>query len=414
MFINYFFSLIAANNQNEEVVTMEVGTFTKKDDRQIKVYGGFCKALYGKDIILKHLKSDLKFMVKAEDIQKQNIGQYDFIDGNAILVNDLYDFHGRVEITCSIACGSLYKLKERIRGNGEVNLLDHLDLLLPKFQSVGLFTYQNGIQNTPKDFKKMGKFIIDNLKDERTLCIGFYNVTEGIAYGFLDDLIRLSDECHLNPISVLAIRQMLLGMANILSSIKSSKVLWTHIAHSEGGLIVNEVLTGKAYHPSHQNYRFDNFIKEHLITLTYGAVAPIPDVVKFAINTYSKEDIVTHRYAINYLNKLPKPAEFEDEALIFDAVDLKLKNNIYKNSSLEEIVAQLKKQRIKDETIYITEYPHPSTKDGYTLTVVKNEVPLNQIPFGKRDHDFAGQTYQKALKEDINYIRKEYKIHACR
>ncbi len=148
--------------------------------------------------------------------------------------------------------------------------------------------------------------------------------------------------------------------------------------------------------------------------MTYGAVAPIPDIVHLAINNYSRHDIVVDQYAHRYLDKLPIPLELEDEALKFVAADLKLKNHLYKNTSLDHIVADIKKSRIKDESIYIPEYPHDSTKNGYTLKVINSEVPLHEIPFGKKDHNFAGATYQKALKKNIEFIRTEYKIHDCR
>ncbi|MBA2368326.1 MAG: hypothetical protein H0V82_04795 [Candidatus Protochlamydia sp.] len=182
----------------------------------------------GLDIIRKHLKSELKIMVKVKDINKQLRGQYDFIKGVGVLTNDLHDYNGKIQIKCRIACGKLYLLKERVSGD-LINILDHLDLLLPKFESVGLFTFQNGIQNSKVDFKNMGYKIKENL-EECPLCIGFYNPTEGIFTGILKDLQRLKLECYLNPIPFLAIRQMLLAMAEKLSSIKSHTVYWTHIA----------------------------------------------------------------------------------------------------------------------------------------------------------------------------------------
>ncbi len=120
------------------------------------------------------------------------------------------------------------------------------------------------------------------------------------------------------------------------------------------------------------------------------------------------------QYAPKYLDKIPKPLELEDEALKFVAADLKLKNHLYKNTSLDHIVADLKKSRIKDESIYISKYPYESIKNGYTLKVINSEVPLHEIPFGKKDHNFAGETYQKALADDIDFIRGRYTIHDCR
>ena len=83
-------------------------------------------------------------------------------------------------------------------------------------------------------------------------------------------------------------RQMLLTFAEVLPLINPN-LYFTHIAHSEGGLIAKAALTNKEYGLEPQKARF---IKEHLITATYGAVAPIPDeVVLRALNTYSKDDV---------------------------------------------------------------------------------------------------------------------------
>src|ERR1700740_1371188 len=72
------------------------------------------KRLYNQDAVLKHLKSDLKIMVEAQDLQKQQRGDYSFIDGKAVLMNAAYSYNGKIEVKCRIACGKLYLLKDRI------------------------------------------------------------------------------------------------------------------------------------------------------------------------------------------------------------------------------------------------------------------------------------------------------------
>ena len=110
------------------------------------------KALYGQDAILKHLKSDLRIVLETKEVVKHYKGKSEFIEGKAILINDPKQFNGKLEIKCRVAGGHLYKLKPVLKGD-TVNILDHLDLLLPKFQNcVGLFTYQNGIQNSVINF----------------------------------------------------------------------------------------------------------------------------------------------------------------------------------------------------------------------------------------------------------------------
>lgn len=368
------------------------------------------RRLCGQDAVIKHLKSELSIIVNAKDIHKQHRGNYNFIDGKAVLVNSPNSFNEKIEVTCRIACGGMYKLKERITGE-TVNILDHLELLLPKFQSIGLFTFQNGIQNSPDHFKNMGNKIIEKLP-ESPLCIGFYNESNGIICGIVNDLTRFSNEWHLHASSVMIIRQMLVSLSKILSSIKSHKVLCTHIAHSEAGLIAHEVLTTKNYCLFKQYVGMDNFLKDHVITLTYGAVAPIPNIVHLAINNYSKDDIVMY-YAKQYLDKIPKPPHLEDEALMDMAQDIHVKSYSLKNESLESVYAQLKSNSV-DLKRYISEYPHKSEKNGYTLTVIESRVPKEKQPFIEKDHAFDGDTYQTALRENINALREQFGIYDCR
>ena len=114
------------------------GTFDYKDEQILANNIKDCsvvRRLYGQDAVMKHLKSNLMIIVDAKDIPNQQWGNHNFIKGTAILVNDLHGFNGKIEVACRVACGRLHKLKDRIKGE-KVNILDHLDLLLPKFQKV--------------------------------------------------------------------------------------------------------------------------------------------------------------------------------------------------------------------------------------------------------------------------------------
>ncbi|MBA2369936.1 MAG: hypothetical protein H0V82_13110 [Candidatus Protochlamydia sp.] len=390
----------------------KLGTLDFKDNEIIANYvedPTHVRRLYGQDAVLKHLKSDLRIIVETKDIQEQQRGKYNFIEGKAVLINDLHGFNGKIEVACKIACGKLYLLKSLIQGE-TINILDHLELLLPTFECIGLFTFQNGIQNSPTDFHSMGQKILEKLP-ESPLCIGFYNATYGVGYGIINDLARLPDEWHLNPFSVMIMRQMLIAFVKILSSIKSRKIWWTHIAHSEAGLIANEVLTTKNYCLFQQNSGLDDFLKNHVITLTYGGVAPIPDVVHLAINNYSEDDI-TMFYAKHYLDKTFRPATNEDKALREMAKKMYSFRHFPKSQKSEdEIYNDLK---AGTESFFFTEYPHRSTKNGCTVTIIKSDVPKREQPLIEKDHAFDGKTYQNALMKNIDDLREAYKIHDCR
>lgn len=382
----------------------KLGTLDYKDEQIINRYvtdSTSVQRLYAQDAIIKLRESKLGIFVQARDLHFQGHGSYDFIKGKARLINSKFGFNGKVEIDCIVACGNLYKL-----GNlkGEINIVDHFNLLLPKNREcIGLFTFQNGIQNTLGDFEEMGESIIKNLSQEKPLCIGLYNDTCGIKIGIYNDVVRLMDEWNLNSSSVLMIRQMCVTFAELLPSINRN-MLWAHITHSEAGLIANEVLTTKQNSLSHRQYEM---LKKHLITASYGAVAPIPDIVRHAVNTYSIDD-VTMFFAKKYLNKFPRPASTDDAALKQLAKDMYNYPMFPKNQSIDSIYAQLKAGA---NQFYISQYPYTSTKDGCTVTIVESLVPKAKQPLIEKDHAFQGDTYQTALEDNIRRFRGDYKIY---
>jgi hypothetical protein len=244
------------------------------------------------------------------------------------------------------------------------------------------------------------------------LCIGIYNKTTGMGPGVILDYNRIWDEWNKNPYSVLMIRQMTFTLAKILPSIKPGKVLWAHIVHSEGGMIASEVFSKQTYFPSQYDYQMENFIRNHVITLAFGAVAPVSDsVVKKAINVYSRED-VTIRYILRYLDKEFLPDHFEDEALIDWSLNAKVKNNFYKSREFDQIYNERK--AAIDFSRYICEYPHKSTKNGHTVTIVKSLVPKHKQHLIAGDHGFQDKSYQTALLDTLSQIHESYKIYDCR
>lgn len=253
-------------------------------------------------------------------------------------------FMGRSIIDCAVACGNWHKVQftsEELK-LGAVNLLDHFSELLPNtMRSIGLVTYQNGIMNLPEDFKKMGETILKSLP-KVPLCIGIYNRT----YGLTGDVDRLFDTLKGYESESVCFTHLIFGtMAKLLPRINSS-LLWHHIAHSEGGLIASLAIEG-------HRIQQEEYIRTHLISTTYGPVAPIPkSKAHIAWNTYSEDDRAALRFG---------------------------------------------KRRVN----------HPD----YEISIVPSLVPKEKQPPVEGDHAFQGATYQRALSENIKDLRNKYAIH---
>ena len=291
-------------------------------------------------------------------------------------------------------------------------------------QKIGLITFQNGIQNTFDDFKDMGLSILNKLPFYKGLAIGLYNSTKGIVYGLAHDYIRLNNEWYLNEKSILVFRQLISTLTNCLPK----HALWTHIAHSEAGLIANQVI-GFETNPLPFSDEIKKFMKERLITLTYGAVAPVPNHVKLAINTYSRDDVVM-RYASVYLDIHPSPLLPADDELEKQAEDLIENPYLATPENIQKLFNKLKAERDRKAAIYktnpgyIVTYPHNCEKKDCSLTIVEREIVFSEktlsqsrfvsqnksvppLPFIKKDHDFAGATYQRELESNIKFLQKE-------
>jgi hypothetical protein len=333
------------------------------------------------------------------------LGANGFIKGKAVLINP--SAINTIEVPCRIACGKLHELKAHVK-SGQVNLLEHLSLFIPKFgSSISLFTFQNGIQNTLEDFESMGYSIIEKIH-EKTLCIGFYNETNGMIYGLGRDLGRLTNEWTLNAASVLIIRQLIATLAKVLTEINPS-ALWAHLAHSEVGLIFNEILTTNTYSLEDQYFNINQFLNNNLIVSTYGAVAPAPNRVRLASNTYSKDDIVM-LFASKYLNNFPRPPTIDEKIREMAEISQKVLLARLSNSK-EDFYNNMKATA---DRLYISSYPHVSTKHGCTVTIVESLVPKSeQLPIAG-DHAFSGTTYQTHLKNNLDRFHKDFKIYVCK
>ncbi|MCE5319035.1 MAG: hypothetical protein LLG04_16945 [Parachlamydia sp.] len=204
------------------------------------------------------------------------------------------------EANCFLSFGHWAKLGDC--KEDKINIVDHLDKLLPKFQQwnpgspIGLVTFQNGIMNDfDKDFRKMGQLIIDQFP-EGPLCIGLHNATTSILPV---DMSRFDSEPTRNADSVYSLCQMIKTFADRIHKINPN-VVWTHFAHSEGALIANAVLS-----LCNQGWLLDvqQYLKQHFVIATYGPVKPVPvEPVLDVVNTYSKRDIALF-FASTYLDK---------------------------------------------------------------------------------------------------------------
>jgi len=301
-----------------------------------------------------------------------------------------------------------FKSSKVIRGD-QTNLLFFLKEFLPKHscRSIGFFTCQNGIQNDPDDFKLMCESIISKFAPENPLFIGLYNRTNGKGLKFVKDLNRLRDEWRFNLNSILFTRQMFKTFSTLLPAINPS-LLWTHIAHSEAGLIAKNCLTDPIYGVSP---REKNALKENLVTLLYGAVAPIPKgYCKISINNYSTEDI-TLRFVRKHLNKkLPQRDRVTEERLrqvsqfVFENMKKKEFSNI---STAEDIYRKMKQAR--DEFMGNAVYPYESDNNNFKITLL--ESITEKLHFIAGDHTFTDDTYQAGLKNDIDNLREDIGIH---
>lgn len=360
------------------------------------------QSIFAQDMMIKHSNTKLRIEIPTKELKKQPRGSYKLLPAKAILSNGTGQ-NQYLECDCLIACGFWYKL-EPLQGD-LINIFDHLDKLMPKTGApVGLVSFQNGIQNDLKnDFEKVGAQITTSLNEEKPLCIGLYNHTNGVGgLSFLMDLKRLLDELNRNPISILFTRQMMMTIAELFPQINKD-LHWAHIAHSEAGLIARIILTKTTSFLNKQRLE----LAKRLITLSYGAVAPIPEKLgKEAINTYSKDDIALRRLNMDYL----------DKALLLNEEDLRFRaDEIFLHEPkipAETIYQNLKQEQEKliKKGACIDKYPYECKKNGCSIRVVHNEVVRESQPiYG--DHDFTKDTYRLALTNDIKKLRITYKIY---
>lgn len=296
-------------------------------------------------------------------------------------------FVGTHEVDCLSACGHWNRLilNAKEKTSGYVNLLDHLAELLPSKQdgnaqkeTIGLFTFQNGINNSWDDFKVMGSSILKNLP-ENPLCIGFYNPKKGIV----NDLLGVNDKLvGLLSDIVCSTLEIFTQLATKLEA-TNNKLAWVHIAHSEGALIAEMVLTLLHNEKKYQPLR--NYFRTHLIALCYRGVLPIPKELCRENNTYSTQDLAT-----------------------WSRVQKFLKEQIQKSHQYTINSIDPRKNRSN-----LSEAKSPSLGGKVALpsVLIKEFASAVWYYLNGGDHGFQGGTYQQALNKDIDKLRQNTQIY---
>ena len=191
---------------------------------------------------------------------------------------------GESRFTCLVSCGfwNRLHLDAEDAEASSINLLKHLPELLPSSgRTIGLLTYQNGINTTLGEFYDAFCAIRAKIP-EGTLLLGLYNKTKGLA----KDVLRLLREIILNrTASVEKMESFLSEIATSLHEINPDS-LWGHVLHSEGGVIMKRAIEDLTRDKQ-------DLLKQHLYLFALGSVVPIPESYAYrALNIYSREDFI--------------------------------------------------------------------------------------------------------------------------
>ena len=222
------------------------------------------------------------------------------VKNNKIIESPIY-FHCSThnkwgyEGQCLISCGHWHRLKLTLEEKEQpyINLIDFFTDLFSydAHQKIGLVTFQNGINNNyDEDFLDMGESIIGHLAPESPLVIGIYNQSKTLV----PDYFRMQGEfCGCRTEVVRSNRKLFSVLSKRLVN-HTHHPDWLHMAHSEGGLIAHDTLTGLSLETS-------AYCLNHLIIHTYGSVKPIAErAAKSVINFYSPYDIAYNHYGFLY------------------------------------------------------------------------------------------------------------------
>jgi hypothetical protein len=298
-----------------------------------------------------------------------------------------------------------------------INLIDYLDQLLPleKFKmmgKIGIVTFQNGMANTLNQFVKSSQMVFDQFK-EAPLCIGLYNATLIQSFPSPLDMLRFVSEKLLNRGSVYSLCQTMATLASVVSKLNPN-LLWVHFAHSEGSLIANaalEVCTNTFFSNTRE------YLKNNLITSTYGAVKPIPDeYTKYSINTYSKNDIAL------FLGKTYIDLNLDEMIESQEPIKKKYKGYTYSILVIKSMIERFETIKMPVEMpkrLSPREMMQLSLLEQLAYREEVDNAPwvtqtcidlVNEFSYNIKDHGFEELTYKEQFVKDACKFKIKYKI----
>lgn len=339
----------------------------------------------------------------------------EIIQGKAVFKE--YTGASQLEVACAVASSNWHKLGE-IKTE-TINIMEHLDKLLPlesksyHKERIGLVTFQNGMANKQSSFIESAKSVFDHFK-EAPLCIGLYNPTFFQSVPLPTDMARFPSEKTFNKSAVFSLCQMMRTLADLLPKINPN-LFWAHFAHSEGGLIANaalEVCEDEWFFRDAQKY-----LKNNLITATYGAVKPIPnDYTKYSINTYSKHDIALF-FGKDYIDldleemiKSSKPVKktYKGKTYTIKVIDSKVEFK----EAIKMPVKMPERLSLK-ETLDLSFFEYVAYREEINAAPWGTQACINLVnDFAHRikDHGFEEASYKEELKVNADDFKEEYKI----
>lgn len=295
-----------------------------------------------------------------------------------------------------------------------INIIDFLPLFLPRQNNqssqgpIGLVTFQNGIRNNYKDeFKDRCQLVLDQFP-EGPLFIGLYNP----MVNFINSFERMVWEELLNTSAVYSLCQTMKTIADRFSEL-GPNLIWTHFAHSEGGLIAHTALDIVT---SSRDEKLKKYLREHLVTATFGPVKPVPtNPVLRALNTYSSSDIAL-TFGQSYLDKsVDQISNFPHTSIkMVDGKTYKVsivksttkRNDPFKFALEPPPVKSL--QELLDQSwwewLARLDDLEGSKQLAYTPALI------NRTAYAVADHGFIEDTYKKAIATNVGLLKRLYKM----
>lgn len=243
------------------------------------------------------LESDPRLPQEMRDGFRMDVPLSALLPMSVVPVGGMVPCKGRiaeVSVNWVVSSNHWHKLQytPQEKETGIVNIVDHFQELVPtEGSTIGLITFENGICTSQKDLRKDIRSVVSMIP-EGTLTIGMHNPSKGL----LRDCKRTFKERHgKDTAAVVRSRQFMVALSETLYRINPD-LLWLHICHSEGGAICNNAIKGMT--PEQKDR-----LKQQTYLLGIGPAKPLPlGHGKGVTNIYSKQDLVTGVFALNYKN----------------------------------------------------------------------------------------------------------------